>query len=192
MTTGTVEKGMRISGRIMVLIIIAAILAGVFFTVASIYLNAAPTTTTSMTGTLYVDDSGQLNGTSQYVATYNVSLSSVGGTGAMNLTLLSKSADMLTVHNYTVTALVANPFQLNMTVDGKAVTLSWINNSTVWKQDNESYIGSWGPSAPADQIVGILSPQDFPGLPAGYYVILSITIPAQPPDTIPFVIRSLS
>jgi hypothetical protein len=175
----------------MVIIIIAAILAGIFFTVASIYLNAAPTKTTTMTGKLFVDDLGQLNGTSQYSATYNASLASVGGVGSLNFTLLSKSTDILTVHSYAVTDLVATPYQLNMTLDGKAVSLTWINNSTLWKDQNESYIASWGPSAPATELVGIVSSQDFPGLPGNYYVFLALTIPSQPADTIPFAVRTL-
>lgn len=190
MSTGT-TGGFRISGRVMVLIILAAIAAGIFFTVASIYLNAAPTSTTTMTGALFVDDSGQLNGSSQYSATYNASLSSVGGIGTLNLTLLSNSVDTLTVHSFKVTDVVANPFQLNMTINGNTITLSWINNSTAWKEHNESYIGSSGPNAPASEVVGVLSTQDFPGLPSGYYVFLALTVPSQPADTIPFVIRSL-
>jgi hypothetical protein len=181
---------MRISGGLLVVIIIVAAVVGVALTVASFYLNAAPTGTTSMVGTLYVNSGGQLSAASTYTATYNVTLSSTNGVGTMNLTLISDSSDALTVHDYSVTGLVANPYNLTMSVDGQTIVLPWISNSTIWKQNNESYIASWGPAAPTAQQVGLIAPQDFPGLQPGYYLVLILTVPSQPSNNIPFMIAT--
>jgi hypothetical protein len=181
-------RGFRISGRVLILIIVVATIAGIALTAASFYLNAAPTKTTSMLGTLTVNSGGRLSAPASYAATYNVSLNSYEGNGTLNFTLISKGSDALTMHNFTVTNVVANAYNLNMTVSGQAVELSWINNSTIWKGNNESYFASWGPAAPTDELVGTISPADFPGLQPAYYVVLILTVPAQPADTIPFEI----
>jgi hypothetical protein len=180
----------RISGRLLIIILAVATVAGVALTVASFYLNSAPTGTTSMTGTLYVNSAGQLHASANYTATYNVTLSSKNGVGTMNLTLINGTTDALTVHDFTVANLVANPYNLTMSVNGKAVALPWLSNSTVWKQNNESYIASWGPEAPANQQVGSIAPQDFPGLQPGYYLVLILTVPSQPSNNIPFMIET--
>jgi len=143
-----------------------------------------------MTGTLYVNSSGQLHGSGNYTATYNVTLSSNDGAGRMNLTLIAGSSDSLSVHSYNVTDLVASPYNLTMSLNGRAVALPWISNSTVWKQDNESYIASSGTEAPADQLVGAISPQVFPDLQPGWYVLLVLTVPSQPSDNIPFMVAT--
>jgi hypothetical protein len=178
------------SGRLLVIIIVIATVAGVALTIASFYLNAAPTGTTDMTGTLYINSGGRLDAAANYTATYNVTLSSTNGVGTLNLKLISGTNDTLVVHDYNVTALVADPYNLTMSVGGQTLTLPWINNSTQWKQNNESYFASWGPNAPASQLVGDIAPQDFPGLHPGYYVLLILTVPAQPQDDIPFMIAT--
>jgi hypothetical protein len=77
-----------------------------------------------------------------------------------------------------------------LSVDGQTIRLPWISNSTVWKQNNESYIASWGPTAPKGQQVGLIAPQDFPGLHASYYLALILTVPSQPSNNIPFMIAT--
>ncbi len=180
----------RMSGRVLIMIIVVATVAGVALTIASFYLNAAPTGTTTMMGTLYINSGGELGAPANYTATYNATLSSNNGVGTLNLTLISGTSDALTVHDYSVTALVADPYNLTMSVGGQTIRLPWVSNSTIWKQNNESYIASWGATAPSSQQVGLISPQDFPGLRLGYYLVLILTVPAQPTNDIPFMIAT--
>lgn len=178
------------SGKLLLVIILVAVLAGVALTAASIYLNSAPTGTTSMTGTLYINSSGQLNAPANYSATYNATLSSKDGTGTMNLTLISGDGDALSVHQYVVADLVASPYNLTMSINGHAIVLPWVSNSTIFKEDNESYLASWGPSAASTELAGVIAPQDFPGLQPGYYIVLHLTVPSQPSDDIPFAVAT--
>lgn len=187
-TDQAATRGPRMSGRILVLIIVVAAVIGAVLTVAAFYLNAASTGTTSMSGILYVSSTGQLDGPAGYAATYNATLASTDGRGNMNLTLINGTSDVLQLHEYQVTDLVASPYNLTLSLDGRNLTLPWVSNSTVWKQYNESYIASWGPSAPSTQLAGTISPQDFSGVPTGYYVALILTVPSQPADNIPFAI----
>jgi hypothetical protein len=181
----------RISGRIFLIILIIGAIAGVALTAGSIYLNASPTGTASMTGTLFISSAGQLKSGgsgSVYVATYNVSLAAISGKGTMNLTLSSNTADVLSQHEFQVTDFVVTPNNLTMTFLGASVNLGWINTSTVWRSLNATYVGASGPNAPATELRGSISPTDFPGVPSSYYVVLSVSIPSQPQDNIPFFV----
>jgi hypothetical protein len=181
----------RISGRIFLIILIIGAVAGVALTAGSIYLNAAPTGTASMTGTLFISSAGQLTSGGSgpaYVATYNVSLAAISGTGTMNLTLLSNTTDLLQQHEFQVTDFVVTPNNLTMTFSGANVNLGWINNSTVWNSLNATYTGASGPNAPANELRGSINPTDFPGVPSAYYVVLGVSIPSQPQNDIPFVV----
>ncbi|MDA4113153.1 MAG: hypothetical protein OK474_03815 [Thaumarchaeota archaeon] len=181
----------RISGRIFLIILIVGAIGGVALTAGSIYLNASPTGTALMTGTLFISSAGQLKSggsESVYVATYNVSLAAISGTGTMNLTLSSNTTDLLRQHEFPVTDFVVTPNNLTMTFLGASVNLGWINNSTVWHSLNATYTGASGPNAPATELRGSISPTDFPGVPPGYYVVLSVSIPSQPQDNIPFFV----
>lgn len=178
----------RISGRLLVIILVVAAVTGAVLTVASFYLNGAPTGTVSMTGTLYVNSGGALDASANYTAVYNATLTSKLGVGTLNLTLISGDSDALVVHDFRVTGLVADPYNMTMSIGGQTIILTWISNSTIWKQNNESYIASWGPTAPKSQQVGLIAPQDFSGLHTGYFLVLILTVPAQPQDNIPFVV----
>lgn len=185
----------RIGGGVLIIILVVGAVAGVALTVGSIYLNAAPVKTASMAGTLFISSSGQLpTGRSgpAYMATYNVTLSAVSGTGTMNFTLVSNSTDLLQQHDFQVTDFIVSPNNLTMVFAGNGVNLGWINNSTVLTWTNATYTGSWGPNAPRSELWGSIKAADFPGVPSGYYVVLSVTVPSQPVDTIPFVVAPVA
>lgn len=181
-------KGWKMTGKTLIIIILVATVAGIALTAASFYLNAAPTGTTEMSGTLYINSSGELNGAGNYTATYNATLNSKDGAGSLNLTLISGSGDLLLEHYFNVTGVVAGPYNLTLSFAGETLILPWVSNTTIWKADNESYIASWGPSAPATELLGTITPQDFPGLRSTYYVMFYLTVPSQPADDIPFVV----
>ncbi len=107
----------------------------------------------------------------------------------MNLTILGNGTDTLQQHDFSVSSFVLSPNNLTMTFSGGHVNLGWINNSTVWKSLNETYVGAWGISAPASQVRGSISPADFPGIPSGFYVVLSLSVTSQPANNIPFVVN---
>ncbi|MGD0636618.1 MAG: hypothetical protein ABSA72_01080 [Nitrososphaerales archaeon] len=181
----------RITGRTFLIILVVGVIVGVALVVGSIYLNGAPTGTASLTGTLFVSSAGSFTpgDLQSYVsATYNVTLSAVSGNGTMRLSILDNGTDILQQHGFIVSNFVLSPNNLTMVFSGVSVNLGWVNNSTVWKALNETYIGAAGPSAPASQLRGSISPNDFPGVPSGYYVILSLSITSQPSNNIPFVV----
>lgn len=180
------------SGRTFLIILVLGAIVGVALVGASVYLNAAPSGTASMTGTLFVSSSGSLVAGglgANIVASYNVTLTAVSGSGTMNLTALGNSVDMLQQHEFRVSNFAVSPNNLTMVFSGSSVNLGWINNSTVWKSFNETYIGAWGPSAPSGELRGSISPGDFPGIPSSYYVILSLSIISQPSNNIPFLVK---
>jgi len=181
----------RITGRTFLIILVIGVIAGVALVAGSIYLNGAPTGTASLTGTLFISSAGSFSpGDLQtYVAaTYNVTLTAVSGNGTMNLRILDNGTDMLQHHDFPVGSFVLSPNNLTMSFSGASVNLGWINNSTVWKSLNETYVGAWGPDAPASQVRGSISPADFPGVPSGYYLVLSLSVTSQPANNIPFAV----
>jgi hypothetical protein len=181
----------RMSGKVFIILLVAGAIVGVALVGASIYLNAAPSGTASMTGILFISTSGSLGGpgsSQAATATYNVTLKAVSGTGTMNLTLIGKSADLLQQHEFLLTGFSVSPNNLTMSFGGASVNLAWINNGTVWKSLNETYIAAAGPSAPRDQLRGVISPSDFPGASSTDYVVLSLSIVSQPSNNIPFEI----
>ncbi len=185
----------RISGKVFVIILVIAVALGLVLTVWAVYLNAAPSGTATMTGTLLISSTGALPSGSSgapYAATYNVTLAAVSGNGTMNLTLLTGSSDLLQMHDFTITNFLVAPNNLTMDFSGDSVNLGWINNSTVWKSLNDTYVGAWGPSASSNELRGAISPADFPGVPEGYYVLLSLSITSQPANNIPIVLNQVS
>jgi hypothetical protein len=185
----------RITGRTFLIILLIGTIVGVALVAGSIYLNGAPSGTATMTGSLFVSSSGSLSpggSGSTYAVTYNVTLAAVSGSGTMNLTLLGKTTDVLYQHDFLVSNFVVSPNNLTMTFSGASVSLGWINNNTVWKSLNDTYIGASGLSAPANQTRGSISPADFPGIPSGYYVVLSLSITSQPANNIPFLVNPLA
>ena len=185
----------RISGKTFVIILVVAVAAGLILTVFSIYLNAAPSGTATMTGTLVISSTGEFvtgGSAGAYTTTYNVTLAAVSGSGTMNLTLLSGPADLLQQHDFTITNFLVSPNNLTMTFSGYSVNLGWVNNSTLWKSMNDTYVGASGPSAPASEMRGSISPSVFLGVPQGYYVLLSLSITSQPSNNIPIVLGPAS
>jgi hypothetical protein len=177
------------SGTIFIVILVVAVILGVLLVFGSLYINGSSTTNTSMTGVLLADDSGQYNGVGGHVTTYNVTLTAKGGVGSLNLTLISNGTDLVKTHMFAVTNLTVSPYNLTMTMDGQAVNLGWISNSTVWKPYNNSYIASLGPAAPPDELYGSINASLFPGITSNYYFALVLTIVSQPTDNIPFVLH---
>jgi hypothetical protein len=185
----------RIGGGVLIIILVVGAVAGVALTVASIYINGAPVKTASMSGTLLISSSGQLPTSGSdpaYTATYNVTLAAVSGTGTMNFTLVSNSTDLLSQHGFAVSDFLVSPNNLTMVFAGNSVNLGWINNSTVLTWTNATYTGAWGQNATRSEVWGTIRAADFPGVPAGYYVVLSVTVPGQPVDTIPFVVAPVA
>jgi hypothetical protein len=185
----------RISGKTFVIILVIAVALGLILTVWAIYLNAAPSGTATLTGTLLISSTGAPatgSSGSSFTETYNVTLAAVSGSGTMNLTLLTGTSDILQQHDFAITSFLVSPNNLTMTFSGASVNLGWINNSTLWKSMNDTYIGAWGPSAPANELRGSISPADFPGVPQGYYVLLSLSITSQPTNNIPIVLNQVS
>jgi hypothetical protein len=182
-------QGRRMSGRLFIVLLVVGVAVGILLVIGSLLINSSSTTTTSMTGVLLADDSGQFNGLGGHVTTYNVTLAANGGVGSMNLTLIGNGTDIIQNHIYDVSGLTLSPYNLTMTLNGQAVNLGWISNSTVWKAYNNSYIASTGPAAPPDQLYGSISPSLFPGIKSNDYLALILTIGTQPTDNIPFVLH---
>ena len=122
-----------------------------------------------MYGTLFVNEGGYSNATASATASYNVTLTASNGNGSILFTLLSGTNliqnPLLTMSSYTISVN-----QISMTIGGHSVLLPWEDNDTVWAGlYNNNYIASWGPSAPAYEVRGQVSPSIF-GLPSNAYV----------------------
>jgi len=178
----------RISGRTVAIIMVLALVLGVILVFASVYVNGSSTKTATMTGLLEVYSGGNYTGAASYTASYNVSLIARSGVGTLNLTKIGGSSDPVTVKNYPISGFILSPYVLNLTLSGSSMSLGWVNNSTVWKNANASYVAATGPRAPADELAGTTTQVAFQGLSSQDYILLTITITSQPQNTIPFVL----
>lgn len=188
MKKDTGDRSRRVSGRTVAIILVLALVLGVILTIASVFINGAPTKTASLTGVLEVYGAGKYTGPTQYDASYNVTLVAKAGLGTLNLTKAGGASDPVTVTSYAISGFIMSAYNLNMTLSGSNMTLGWINNSTVWNNVNASYVAATGPSAPADQLTGTTAQSAFPGLSSGDYILLALTIASQPQNTIPFLL----
>jgi len=157
-----------LSGKWLIVVAVAAILVSVAF-VGLAYQLLAPARTGVLYGTLFINESGRSNVTSSATGSYNATLTAKNGNGTLLLTFLSGTnlikVPLIAFSNYSVTI-----GRISMTISGHPVVLPWEDNDTVWAgQYNNNYVASWGPSAPAYEVRGQISPEVF-GLPAGEYV----------------------
>lgn len=182
----------RISGRTIAIIMVLALVLGVILVFASVYVNGSSTKTASMTGLLEVYSGGEYAGPNASTATYNVTLVAKSGVGTLSLIRIGGSSDPVTMSNYSISGFILSPYVLNMSISGSNMSLGWVNNSTVWKNANASYVAAVGPNAPANQLAGTTSQSVFQGLSPQDYIVLTITITSQPQNTIPFVLGPVS
>jgi hypothetical protein len=190
---------------LVILLLITVVIAGAL-TVASVYINASSTRTTSLMGVLVVYPSGSDSPQKTGTASYNVTVNAKDGVGVMNLTQIGGSDDVLPSHSYDLTNVLVSPYNITMDISGSNVSLGWITtstiwtalnssyasvsgigNSTLWNDLNSSYVAASGPSAPANSTIGQFSPSVF-RLSSDYYMFIGVTIPNQPTDNIPFFI----
>jgi hypothetical protein len=130
---------------------------------------------TTMTGSMFVSDAGKSHGGFEYTASWNATLDVAGSTGTLNLILNVGLGDSLTKHQFAVTDFAKNSTSVLMKIDGRPVTLAWIENDPVWNGTYKHYyVASWGGYAPENEIRGIISPEDFSGLTSFWYVELRL------------------
>jgi hypothetical protein len=158
----------QVNGRWLLVLSVGAIIISLAF-IGVAYVALSPAQGGTMFGTLFVNEGGYSNATASVTASYNVTLTARNGGGSILLTFLSGSdliqEHLVSISNYTITI---NEISMNM--NGHAVVIPWEDNDTVWAgQYNSNYIASWGPSAPAYELRGQVSPSVF-GLPQSNYV----------------------
>jgi hypothetical protein len=209
MLTKADKKTPRMKGITLIIILMVAVVAAGALTIASVFINGSSTKTASLTGVLTIYASGSYSGPHTNSASYNVTLTSKGGVGMLNLTQISGSNDLVANHNYSLSDVVVSPYNLTMMISGHNVSMGWIttstvwtalnasyatasgvSNSTFWNDLNSSYAAASGPNAPANETIGAFSPSVFQ-LPTSDYMFIGLTIP-QPPYTIPFVIAPVT
>lgn len=128
-----------------------------------------------LTGSLFVSDAGQSHGGFEYTASYNVTARATNGAGSMNVELATGLGDVLTRHQYTISDFLVTGEAVAMTLDGHRVELPMTSSETVWSHAFDGYyIASWGPSAPIQELRGVIAPGIFPGVPDSYYVELRL------------------
>jgi len=157
-----------VSGRWLLVLSVGAIILSITF-ISVAYLALSPAQGGTLYGTLFVSTGGNSNATAGATASYNATLTGRNGNGSVLFTFLS-GTDLLQEHLLAMTNYTISINQVAMTLAGHSVILPWEDNDTVWAHQYDSnYIASWGPSAPAYEVRGLVSPSIF-GLPAGDYV----------------------
>ena len=158
----------KVSGKWLLVLSAGAIIVSLAF-IGLAYVALSPASNGTLFGTLFVNAGGYSNATGYATASYNATLTAQNGNGSVLFTFVSGTdlvkVPLLTIHNYTISTN-----QVSMVTGGQSVVLPWEDNDTVWAHLYDSnYISSWGPSAPAYEHRGQISPSIF-GLPAGDYV----------------------
>jgi hypothetical protein len=198
-----IKKPRRMSGLTLIVLLMVTVVAAGGLTIASIYLNGSSTKTASLLGvvTIYT--------TAENSASYNASLNAKSGDGTLSLTQVKGSTDPITVHTYDLSNVLISPYNITMTISGANVSLGWVTTSTmwsalndsygsesgiasshIWNDLNSSYVAASGPGSAANQTIGHFSPSVFQ-LSNDYNLFIGLTIPTQPPFTVPIVIAQI-
>lgn len=157
-----------VNGRWLLVLSVGAIIISIAF-IGVTYIALSPAQGGTLYGTLFVNEGGYSNATASATASYNVTLTARNGEGTILLTFLSGTnlinQSLIEISNYTISVN-----QVSLGLGGHTVILPWEDNDTVWAGEyNSNYIASWGPTAPAYEIRGTVSPAVF-GLPSHDYV----------------------
>ena len=158
----------KVSGKWLLVLSVGAIIISLAF-IGIAYEALSPSSNGTLFGTLFINEGGYSNATASATASYNSTLTAKGGNGSILFTFLSGS-DLLQNHLVSITNYTISTNQISLTINGHSAILPWEDNDTVWAHQYDSnYIASSGPSAPAYEVRGQVSPSIF-GLPANYYV----------------------
>jgi len=158
----------KVSGRWLLVLSVGAIIISLAF-IGVAYEALSPSSNGTLFGTLFVNGGGYSNATATATASYNATLIAKSGNGSILFTFLS-GTDLIQTHLISITNYTISTNQVSMTISGHSAILPWEDNDTVWAHQYDSnYIASWGPSAPAYELRGQVSPSIF-GLPANDYV----------------------
>lgn len=164
----TLIPARKVSGKWLLALSVGAIIVSLAF-IGFAYQALSPSSNGTLYGTLFVNEGGYSNSTAGATASYNATLTASGGNGTVLFTFVS-GTDLIPHHLFTFTNYTISTNQISMTIGGRAAILPWEINDTVWAHEyDNNYIASWGPSAPAYELRGQLSPSTF-GLPAHDYV----------------------
>ena len=128
-------------------------------------------------GSLFVSDAGQSHGGFEYTATWDAAMEVAGTVGALNLTLNVGLGDALQQHHFNITNFHIDTAGQEISFAINGFQVSMINNTLdkIWNSTfNNFYVASWGSTAPADEIKGVITPKVFPGLPDFWYVELRL------------------
>lgn len=157
-----------VSGKWLLVLSVGAIIISLGF-IGFAYVALSPAQGGTLYGTLFVNDGGYSNATAGATASYNATLIARNGNGTILFTFLS-GTDIIQHHLLEITNYTITVNQVYMTIGGHSVLLPWEINDTVWGgQYDNNYIASWGPSAPAYELRGQVSPSIF-GLSGNAYV----------------------
>jgi len=157
-----------VNGSWLLVLSVGAIIISIAF-IGVAYVALSPKQAGTMFGTLFVNEGGYSNATASATASYNATLTANNGNGSILFTFLS-GTDIIQNHLLAMSNYTISVNQISMTVGGHSVLLPWEDNDTVWAGVyNNNYIASWGPTAPAYELRGELSPSIF-GLPPNSYV----------------------
>ena len=157
-----------VNGSWLLVLSVGAIIISIAF-IGVAYVALSPRQAGTMFGTLFINEGGYSNATASATASYNATLTANNGNGSILFTFLS-GTDIIQNHLLAMSNYTISVNQISMTVGGHSVLLPWEDNDTVWAGAyNSNYIASWGPTAPAYELRGQVSPSIF-GLPPNSYV----------------------
>ena len=123
------------------------------------------------TGSFHANDSGESHGGFEWGGGYSATLEIRGTRGQLIISLEIGLGDYLEKHTYSVSRFVEAGGHMNFRIKNRDVNLVLVEKDTIWNglYDNH-YIGN--NSSKAEEKIGNLPVEIFPGFRAHYYVEL--------------------
>ncbi len=156
--------------------ILAILLIGILL-VTEVIAPSSPRTETQYVGTFFVSDAGESHGGFEYTASWNATMKVIGSNGLLNLTLNVGLGDALKQHIFEITQFQSykSNNSLSFAIGQNKIVMTNITHDTIWNGTFDNYYtASWGGYAPPSEIIGIITPQAFPGLANFWYVELRL------------------
>jgi len=124
-------------------------------------------------GTFYANDCGVSHGGFEWSGGYKASLVVSGSKGDLTLTFEIGLGDPLTVHQFSVSDFAETAGNMSFKLGGKAATLVFVENDTIWNGDYSNHFIANKSDEPSERI-GSLPIEPFSGFRSHYYIELRL------------------
>ena len=124
-------------------------------------------------GTFYANDCGVSHGGHEWAGSYSASLIVEGSQGDLEINLEIGLGDYLVRHEFKVTDFSETVETLNFKIDGRQVSLVFVEEDTVWNGDYDNFYIANNSDNSSEQI-GMIPIEVFFGFRPHYYVELRL------------------